>query len=166
MFCLFFLLLLSPQWIVPTYGGEGEDRTFYQLKWACKRCETTNQLSVYYYHYHEGNSEPVDWLYHDLITSDVIDKAFLPICQYWYNWCQYHDIAISLSLMKKPCFRDGLMGGAILDLARTSFAHDRSCCQGWFRREDIVFCWCLQWKSYFVDLFGNKVDQNRHIWHR
>ncbi len=32
--------------------------------------------------------------------------------------------------MKKQCFWDGLMGAAILDLARTSFAHDGSCRQG------------------------------------
>ncbi len=55
------------------------------------------------------------------------------------------------------------MGAAILDVARTSFAHDGSCHQGGFRREDIMFCGCLQWKSYFVDLFGHKVDRNRHI---
>ncbi len=73
----------------------------------------------------------------------------------------YCDIVI---LMKKQCFRHDLMGAAILDLARTSLAHDGSCHQGGFRREDIVFCWCLQLKSYFVDLFGNKVDRNRHIW--
>ncbi len=73
----------------------------------------------------------------------------------------YCDIVI---LMKKWCFRAGLMSTAILDLSRTSFTHDGSCRQGGFWREDIVFCWCLQWKSYFVDLFGNKVDRNRHIW--
>ncbi len=49
------------------------------------------------------------------------------------------------------------MGAAILDLTHTS------CRQGGFWREDIVFCWCLQWKSYFVDLFDNKVDRNRHM---
>ncbi len=41
---------------------------------------------------------------------------------------------------KNQCFRDGLMGAAILDLTRTSVAHDGSCHQGGFRREDIVFC--------------------------
>ncbi len=73
----------------------------------------------------------------------------------------YCDIVI---LMKKQCFQDDLMAAAILDLARTSLTHYGSCHQGGFRREDIVFCWCLQWKSYFVVLFGNKVDRNRHIW--
>ncbi len=65
--------------------------------------------------------------------------------------------------MKKQCFRGGLMGAAIFDLVRTSLAHDRSCHQGGFRREDIVFCSYLQWKSYFFDLFGKKVDRNRYI---
>ncbi len=43
-------------------------------------------------------------------------------------------------LNEKLCFREGLMGAAILDLARTSLAHDGSCLQGGFQREDIVFC--------------------------
>ncbi len=83
-------------------------------------------------------------------------------CQYRYNWCQYHDIVI---LVKKQYFRDGLRAQPFW-IWCASLAHDGSCRQGGFWREDLVFCWCLQWKSYFVDLFGNKVDRNKHIWHK
>ncbi len=84
-------------------------------------------------------------------------------CQYQYNWCQYHDIAISLSLMKKTMFSGRYYGRSNFGSRAHLLRMAEVCRQGGFRREDIVFCWCLQSKSYFVDLFGNKVDRNRHM---
>ncbi len=92
--------------------------------------------------------------------------------RYHFCRCQYINITdANIMILRYRYLNEKTMflgrsytpGAAILDLARTSLAHDGSCRQSGFWREDLMFFICLQWKSYFVDLFGNKVDGNRHI---